>query len=59
MTMPSPHYKDGFWWWYDPARKGWFTGPSPEVQTPSWAVKSNLEPLPNPKARRGSKVPLE
>ena len=30
-------FEHGFWWWYDKARKGWFTGCAPAFGTPTWA----------------------
>ncbi len=35
-----PFFADGFWWWFDPARKGWYIGPSPSITTPSWATNT-------------------
>lgn len=34
----SPKYEHGFWWWYDPVRKGWYVGTAPQIQKPSWAA---------------------
>ena len=38
QVMNSPFYENGFWWWFDPIRKGWYIGPSPAIQKPSWAT---------------------
>lgn len=35
----KPVYEYGFWWWYDPTRKGWFIGCAPYYGPPSWAVE--------------------
>jgi hypothetical protein len=42
--VTSPYFSHGFWWWYDPNRKGWFVGPSPQIGTPSWALRGNTNP---------------
>lgn len=33
----SPVFENGFWWWYDPTRKGWFAGCAPALGVPTWA----------------------
>jgi hypothetical protein len=35
----QPFFEDGFWWWYDTTRKGWYTGPSPEISRPSFPTE--------------------
>lgn len=34
----KPEYRYGFWWWFDPARHGWFVGCAPCFGKPSWAA---------------------
>ena len=33
--MNEPYFQYGFWWWYNPTKDGWFTGPSPQICRPS------------------------
>ena len=35
--LTKPQYEHGFWWWYDPTRRGWFVGCAPAFGRPSWA----------------------
>jgi hypothetical protein len=52
-----PFYEHGFWWWYDPARKDWFIGPSPAISTPAWVRKEDpLRLGPTPTTATGAKV---
>lgn len=37
QSTNKPFYEHGFWWWYDPVRKGWFTGCAPAFGPPAWA----------------------
>jgi len=32
-----PMFENGFWWWYDRVRNGWFTGCAPAFGVPTWA----------------------
>jgi hypothetical protein len=36
-SSKGPFFENGFWWWYDPKRKGWYVGCSPGIGKPSWA----------------------
>lgn len=33
----EPFHEHGFWWWYDPTRRGWYVGCNPAISRPSWA----------------------
>jgi len=35
--LTKPQYEHGFWWWYDPIRRGWFVGCAPAFGRPAWA----------------------
>jgi len=54
--ITKPQYEHGFWWWYDPTRRGWFIGCAPSFGRPSWAFQEQHHDRPHQHAARHAEL---